>query len=75
MAKPILGSPLMDGARPEFGDGQFDTIIASDVLEHIEREELALCEWKRVLKSCGKLIVFVPAFNFLWGGHDAANHH
>jgi len=74
-SKGIQNVFIMDGTKTGFGNDQFDTIIASDVLEHIEREEKALCEWRRLLKPGGKLIVFVPAFSFLWGKHDAANHH
>lgn len=66
---------VMDGSKPTFGDRQFDVIIASDVLEHIEDEQIALREWNRILKPGGKLIVFVPAFEILWSKHDEANHH
>jgi SAM-dependent methyltransferase len=66
---------VMDGSKPAFGDGQFDIVIASDVLEHIEDEQKALKEWNRILKPAGKLIVFVPAFKILWSKHDEANHH
>jgi 2-polyprenyl-3-methyl-5-hydroxy-6-metoxy-1,4-benzoquinol methylase len=66
---------LMDGSRPAFKAGEFDVVIASDVLEHIEDEGLALSEWNRILKPAGKLIVFVPAFELLWSQHDEANHH
>ncbi len=74
-SKGIQNVFVMDGTKPEFSDGQFDIVIASDVLEHVKSEGIALCEWKRILKPGGKLIVFVPAFNFLWGKHDAANYH
>jgi SAM-dependent methyltransferase len=66
---------VMDGSKPEFKDGQFDIVIASDVLEHIQDDEKALLEWNRILKPAGKLIVFVPAFEILWSKHDEANHH
>jgi 2-polyprenyl-3-methyl-5-hydroxy-6-metoxy-1,4-benzoquinol methylase len=66
---------VMDGSKPTFEDQQFDVIIASDVLEHIEDEQTALREWNRILKPAGKLIAFVPAFEILWSKHDEANHH
>ena len=66
---------LMDGSKPAFDDAQFDIVIVSDVLEHIEDEEKALSEWNRILRPAGKLIVFVPAFEILWSKHDEANHH
>lgn len=66
---------LADGIETGFKDKAFDIIIASDVLEHIEREDKAISEWYRILKPGGKLIVFVPAFKFLWSKHDEVNCH
>ncbi len=53
----------------------FDVIIASDCLEHIENDQNAINEWKRLLDIDGKLYVFVPAFKMLWSAHDEANMH
>lgn len=66
---------VMDGARLRFQDELFDVIIASDVLEHIKDEGKALLEWSRTLKPGGVLIVFVPAFPYLWSMHDEISHH
>jgi SAM-dependent methyltransferase len=59
----------------KFKDEEFDILIASDILEHIETDSEALEEWNRILKTNGILIVFVPAFDFLWSKHDEVNHH
>lgn len=53
----------------------FDIIIASDCLEHIENDDKALKNWKDNLKDNGKLYVFVPAFMSLWSNHDVVNMH
>lgn len=66
---------VMDGAKTNFRDAQFDLIIASDILEHIEDDGAALKEWYRILKKGGTMIIFVPAFSFLWSNHDVQNHH
>ncbi|MBU1017219.1 class I SAM-dependent methyltransferase [Patescibacteria group bacterium] len=66
---------IMDGAKTQFEDREFDIIIASDVLEHIKDDQSALLEWYRLLKPNGKLILFVPAFDFLWSDHDEINNH
>lgn len=66
---------VMDGRKTEYDDGTFDLIIASDVLEHINNDDETLREWHRILKFGGKVIVFVPAFNFLWSSHDVLNCH
>ncbi|UOQ52741.1 class I SAM-dependent methyltransferase [Hymenobacter cellulosivorans] len=65
----------MDGAHLDFSSDSFDLIIASDVLEHIADEAQALREWTRVLRPGGQLLVFVPAFPFMWGKHDIINQH
>jgi len=66
---------VMDGAKLDFSDAAFDLVIASDVLEHIADDAKAMKEWSRVMKLGGKVIVFVPAFQHLWSGHDVINHH
>lgn len=66
---------LMDASKTRFKKESFDIIIASDILEHIENEEKTLSEWHRILKPDGTLILFVPAFNFLWSVHDKINNH
>ena len=71
----IRNTQVMDGVSPAFPDRSFDLIIASDVLEHLERDNVALANWYRLLKEGGRLIVFVPAFQSLWSDHDAINHH
>jgi len=58
-----------------FPDNSFDVVIASDILEHVKDDESALREWLRILKPGGDLILFVPAFPFLWSGHDVVLHH
>lgn len=64
-----------DALKLPFPDNFFDAAFALDILEHIEDEDAALREWKRVLKSNGILIVFVPAFAFLWGPQDEKLEH
>jgi len=66
---------LMDGVSPQFDCEEFDLIIASDVLEHIQDDEKAVKEWKRVLKKEGIIICFVPALKALWSKHDEDNEH
>lgn len=66
---------VADAVKTGYKDKEFDIIIASDILEHIEDENKAVGEWKRLLKNNGTLIVFVPAFMSLWSKHDEINHH
>lgn len=64
-----------DEAAVRLAPSNFDCVIASDVLEHIQDERAALAEWHRLLAPQGKLIVFVPAFSMLWSRHDVINQH
>jgi SAM-dependent methyltransferase len=73
--KGISDVHVADGEETGFNNQQFDFVIASDVLEHFSDENKALSEWSRILKKEGKLIIFVPAFQFLWSDHDEVNHH
>lgn len=50
-----------------FKDFSFDTIILSDVLEHIRKPEQLWVEMYRILQIKGKLIMNVP---FFYGIHD-----
>lgn len=64
-----------DGARPPLRHGSFDLIMALDLLEHLDDDVQALREFARLLKPGGSLVLFVPAFNFLWGLQDKVSHH
>jgi len=70
-----LKAYLMDAQNLQFGPNNFDLLIASDCLEHLENDEKALKNWHSILKPGGKILVFVPAYMFLWSEHDAVNHH
>jgi SAM-dependent methyltransferase len=53
-----------------FEDDYFDGIVCGEVLEHIEKDTLAVCEFERVLKPDGICIVTVPAGPELWDATD-----
>jgi SAM-dependent methyltransferase len=56
-----LGGPTTGDARAlPFADATFDCVIASEVLEHIWADELAIAELARVLKPGGRMAVTVP---------------
>ena len=65
----------MDGRRMPLPDGQFDLVAALDVLEHIQEDDAALEEWTRLLKAGGHVLLTVPAYQWLWSGHDASLGH
>lgn len=57
------------------GGVKFDTIICLNVLEHIQDDELALREMKRLLKSGGRLILLAPGHQWLYNKLDKAVLH
>jgi SAM-dependent methyltransferase len=66
---------LGDCLKTKFKNKTFDLLIADNVLEHLENDQKALLEWARILKRGGRLIIIVPAFQFLWSQHDQVCHH
>ena len=54
---------------------QFDLVIASDFIEHIKDDKIAINNIYNLLKPNGYAIITVPAFQFLWSKHDENNMH
>ncbi|MEM4311137.1 MAG: class I SAM-dependent methyltransferase [Nitrososphaerales archaeon] len=53
----------------------FDTVIMSDVLEHIKERIIALRNVNFILRERGILILKVPAYNFLYSSMDKKVGH
>ncbi len=58
-----------------FPENTFNLVLALDVIEHIEDDFLAVQELNRVTKPNGLIFITVPAYQFLWSGHDEVNEH
>jgi SAM-dependent methyltransferase len=58
-----------------FPSNTFDCVVALDVIEHVEDDLGILKSLHEVVKSDGRLVVTVPAFQSLWSQHDVINHH
>jgi ADP-heptose:LPS heptosyltransferase/predicted SAM-dependent methyltransferase len=57
-----------------FGDGSFDAVFSSHVLEHMEDMGAALAEWARVIRPGGYLCLYVPSGNlYPRCGEEGAN--
>jgi SAM-dependent methyltransferase len=68
----VLEGSVMD---MPFDEGSFDLTVSLDVIEHLEDDVGALRELRRVTAPGGTLLVTVPAYQWLWSGHDEINHH
>jgi SAM-dependent methyltransferase len=53
----------------------FDSLVALDVIEHIEDDRAALAAFRRALKPTGRLVLSVPALSALYGPKDEAIGH
>jgi SAM-dependent methyltransferase len=58
-----------------FKGKKFDLILALDVIEHIEEDVESLRVLHDALKPQGKIVLTVPAYQFLWSKHDEVNEH
>ncbi len=56
-----------DGTRTPFNDGEFDSVLANEVFEHVFNPTEFLSEVNRVLKIGGKFLLTVP---FVWDEHE-----
>lgn len=55
-----LAAARADARDLPFADDSFDVVIASEVMEHIAEDEVALREIARVLKPTGRVAITVP---------------
>ena len=58
-----------------YENDSFELVTALDVIEHLDDDVAGLREMRRVLRRNGRLLLFVPAFMFLWGVQDDVSNH
>jgi SAM-dependent methyltransferase len=58
-----------------FAPDSFDLAVSLDVIEHLDDHLDAMRELRRVVAPGGALLITVPAYQWLWSGHDEINHH
>jgi SAM-dependent methyltransferase len=78
MAEKRLGRPVLSAPLPELrgvAERHYDLIAALDVIEHIDDDRASLASIARRLKPGGKLVMSVPAHEWLWSAHDEVSHH
>jgi 2-polyprenyl-3-methyl-5-hydroxy-6-metoxy-1,4-benzoquinol methylase len=54
---------------------KFDLIVALDVIEHISNEKKVINNLSKKLNKNGKILITVPAYNFLFSSKDVDLHH
>jgi SAM-dependent methyltransferase len=68
---------VIEGSVTEmpFAEDSFGLAVCLDVIEHLPDDRAALRELRRVVAPGAALVVTVPAYQWLWSGHDEINHH
>ena len=77
-AERRLGRPVGSAPLPSLAGvprRHYDLVAALDVIEHIDEDAAAVGAIAQCLKPGGRLIVTVPAHQWMWSAHDVANHH
>jgi len=64
-----------DLLSPPFRAGSFDTVVALDVIEHLEDDVAFLRAAAALLTPGARLVVAAPAFDLLWSQHDVTFQH
>jgi len=78
VASSRSGVAVREGYLPDgtnLNDASYDMIVLLDVLEHVADDGAALAALRCKLKPGGKLLLTVPALQWLWSAHDEAHHH
>ena len=73
LGKPVGDAPLP--ALPGIERHAYDLVAVLDVVEHIQDDVAALAAMRTLLRPGGKLLIAVPAHQWLWSAHDVVNHH
>jgi SAM-dependent methyltransferase len=78
---PVLSAGLMREGLQVIGDinlipdGSVDLLYSLNVLEHIEDDQAMAKLWFKKIKPGGELLVYVPAFQFLFSSMDLKVGH
>jgi SAM-dependent methyltransferase len=78
VAEQRLGRQVMNAPLPELAgvpERKYDLIGAFDVIEHVDDDRTAVASVASRLKPGGKLVMTVPAHQWMWSAHDVVNHH
>lgn len=65
----------LDAPDPDFAQFNFDSVLAVNVLEHIDDDRSAVERLRRLVVDDGRLVLSVPAMPSLFGYHDEQLGH
>lgn len=61
-----------DGRHLPFSDAHFDSVLCSEVLEHVPNPDEIITEIHRVMKPQGKILITIP---FVWDEHETPHDY
>ncbi|MBB3694749.1 bifunctional 2-polyprenyl-6-hydroxyphenol methylase/3-demethylubiquinol 3-O-methyltransferase UbiG [Sphingomonas sp. BK580] len=73
LGRAVGAAPLPE--LPGVERGAYDLVAVLDVVEHIEDDVAALAAMRACLRPGGKILIAVPAHQWMWSAHDVVNHH
>ena len=78
LASRRLGHAVGSAPLPQLTgvpDRSYHLIALLDVLEHVDEDQAALESIATKLAPEGRILVTVPAYQWMWSAHDVAHHH
>ena len=69
----IAGKPVL--FRRDCGRVDCDLVLMMDVLEHVDNDRGLIAHYAAKVPAGAHFLVTVPAFGFLWSGHDVFLEH
>ncbi len=78
IAREKTGRDFLSGHLPDnipVAPQSCDLICLFDVLEHVAEDEASLAAIRKMLKPGGRVLLTVPAHQWLWSTHDVELHH
>lgn len=79
LARERTGVDIVEGSITDlpFPDQSFDILTSADVISQVADASVALCEFARVLRPGGVVVINVAAYQWMWSYHDdtCETHH
>jgi SAM-dependent methyltransferase len=78
VASERLGIEVVGASLPGLqgiAEPHYDLVAILDVIEHVEDDRAGLAAIARRLNPGGKVLITVPAHQWMWSAHDTLNHH
>jgi SAM-dependent methyltransferase len=73
LGRPLSAAPLP--GLPGIEDGAYHLIALLDVLEHVDEDRASLASIAAKLAPGGRIVLTVPAYQWMWSAHDEIHHH